>query len=419
MNVMKWDPAIPIENNMITRSVESAQSKVEGQNFEIRKYLVDYDDVVNIQRDVIYRMRDQVLSKSDLRVMISGYLSKELEMISSRNLGVDLEERDVDLIYRELSMVFPDNSDLYDKDQLSEITLEDFDNNINEYINIMFNKREIEFGDEVFIDLQKTILLMSIDQHWVDHLTIMDNMRQGIGLEAAGQRDPLIQYKRMSYQMFNELTERIGSTVARSIFRLAMNSNSTRPHKSNKKSSIPKKTKNQFENENKNEINRKLSRQDRWLNFSDPLGGFSHLQIKEFTNQKVYDSIISFYYGVIVERSLIIDTQEKYYKKNIGAGIPPNENFCENVFTDLYNLTYSNLREDYNKNFSINQDNKLSNFLYDENKFTYWLFKIRILNSQPEKLASDTKRGLDRLMNVKYNHFKKLSNDILNNKNYK
>ncbi len=158
---------------------------------------------------------------------------------------------------------------------------------------------------------------------------------------------------------------------------------------------------------------------DRWLNFSDPLGGFSHLQIKEFTNQKVYDSIISFYYGVIVERSLIIDTQEKYYKKNIGAGIPPNENFCENVFTDLYNLTYSNLREDYNKNFSINQDNKLSNFLYDENKFTYWLFKIRILNSQPEKLASDTKRGLDRLMNVKYNHFKKLSNDILNNKNYK
>ena len=263
MNVMKWDPAIPIENNMITRSVESAQSKVEGQNFEIRKYLVDYDDVVNIQRDVIYRMRDQVLSKSDLRVMISGYLSKELEMISSRNLGVDLEERDVDLIYRELSMVFPDNSDLYDKDQLSEITLEDFDNNINEYINIMFNKREIEFGDEVFIDLQKTILLMSIDQHWVDHLTIMDNMRQGIGLEAAGQRDPLIQYKRMSYQMFNELTERIGSTVARSIFRLAMNSNSTRPHKSNKKSSIPKKTKNQFENENKNEINRKLSRQER------------------------------------------------------------------------------------------------------------------------------------------------------------
>ena len=138
---------------------------------------------------------------------------------------------------------------------------------------------------------------------------------------------------------------------------------------------------------------------DRWLNFCD--------------------SIISFYYGVIVERSLIIDTQEKYYKKNIGAGIPPNENFCENVFTDLYNLTYSNLREDYNKNFSINQDNKLSNFLYDENKFTYWLFKIRILNSQPEKLASDTKRGLDRLMNIKYNHFKKISNDILNNKNYK
>tara|TARA_Y100000590_G_scaffold117723_1_gene134641 strand:+ start:45709 stop:46464 length:756 start_codon:yes stop_codon:yes gene_type:complete len=156
----------------------------------------------------------------------------------------------------------------------------------------------------------------------------------------------------------------------------------------------------------------------KWLNFSDPLGGFNHLQIKEFTNQKVYDSIISFYYGVIVERSLIIDTQEKYYKKNIGAGIPPNEDFCDNVFTDLYNLTYSNLREDYNKNFSFNRNNKSAFFLYDENKFTYWLFKIRILNSQPEKLASDTKRGLDRLLNIKNNHFKKISNDILNNKNY-
>ena len=125
----------------------------------------------------------------------------------------------------------------------------------------MFKKREIEFGDEVFIDLQKTVLLMSIDQHWVDHLTIMDNMRQGIGLEAAGQRDPLIQYKRMSYQMFNELTQRIGSTVARSIFRLAMNSNSTRSKKSNKKSSNSEKTKKQFINES--ESNRKLSRQER------------------------------------------------------------------------------------------------------------------------------------------------------------
>ena len=125
----------------------------------------------------------------------------------------------------------------------------------------MFNKREVEFGEEVFIDLQKTILLMSIDQHWVDHLTIMDNMRQGIGLEAAGQRDPLIQYKRMSYQMFNELTQRIGSTVARSIFRLAMNSNSTRSKKSNKKSSNSEKTKKQFINES--ESNRKLSRQER------------------------------------------------------------------------------------------------------------------------------------------------------------
>ena len=85
---------------------------------------------------------------------------------------------------------------------------------------------EEEFGEDLLLQFEKAVLIRIIDQHWVDHLTIMDNMRQGIGLEAAGQRDPLIQYKRMAYQMFNELNDRIGSGVARTIFRLAADGSS-------------------------------------------------------------------------------------------------------------------------------------------------------------------------------------------------
>ena len=272
MSVLKWDPEIPIENNMITRSVESAQAKVEGQNFEIRKYLVDYDDVVNIQRDVIYRMRDQVLEGIGLREMISGYLSKEIKIISSRYLSSDFEDRDTDGLLRDLSLIFPLNSNLFQENELKTISLEDFDKNVDIYIDSVFTLRKEEFGDIVLNQLQKTVLLMSIDQHWVDHLTIMDNMRQGIGLEAAGQRDPLIQYKRMAFQMFNELTARIGSTVARSIFRLAIGSapDSFKGNKVNTKSkSLSSKN---YNNLNSNGVrtsnietdpNRKLSRQER------------------------------------------------------------------------------------------------------------------------------------------------------------
>ena len=147
-----------------------------------------------------------------------------------------------------------------------------FDKNVDIYIDSVFTLRKEEFGDIVLNQLQKTVLLMSIDQHCVDHLTIMDNMRQGIGLEAAGQRDPLIQYKRMAFQMFNELTARIGSTVARSIFRLAIGSapDSFKGNKVNTKSkSLSSKN---YNNLNSNGVrtsnietdpNRKLSRQER------------------------------------------------------------------------------------------------------------------------------------------------------------
>ncbi|MCL0031008.1 preprotein translocase subunit SecA [Dehalococcoidia bacterium] len=222
MSVLKWDEQIPIENNMITRSVESAQGKVEGQNFEIRKYLVDYDDVVNVQRDLIYKMRDQVLGGEGLEDLILGFVKKEIDIVVSTHLSMDTEEWDIDNFYRDLLRIFPITSGLPDEKQLKSMRSDEIVDELGSFMKASYEGIEEEFGEDLLLQFEKAVLIRIIDQHWVDHLTIMDNMRQGIGLEAAGQRDPLIQYKRMAYQMFNELNDRIGSGVARTIFRVAV-----------------------------------------------------------------------------------------------------------------------------------------------------------------------------------------------------
>ena len=228
MNLFRWEADVPIENKMVSKSVETAQTKVEAQNFEIRKYLVDYDDVVNTQRDVIYQLRDKIIDGEDLRPTISGYLDEEVRAIVGDRIVGGSENYDVDGLYRELMTVFsslhgfPDKDDIYDMrpDEVEEVFLQ--------LVDQIYGIRTEEFGMDLLHRLERTIMLRTIDENWVEHLTSMDNMRQGIGLEAAGQRDPLVAYKRQAFQMFTSLDATIKSTVARTIFRVAMNQEPTR-----------------------------------------------------------------------------------------------------------------------------------------------------------------------------------------------
>lgn len=222
MNLFRWEADVPIENKMVSKSVETAQTKVEAQNFEIRKYLVDYDDVVNTQRDVIYKLRDKIIDGEDLRPTISEYIESEVRLIVQDRISGGSENYDVDGLYRELMTVFPTLDGFPDKDSIWDMRPEEVESTFVDLIDTIYDKRTGEFGEELLHKLERTIMLRTIDENWVEHLTSMDNMRQGIGLEAAGQRDPLVAYKRNAFQMFTGLDETIKSTVAKTIFRVAL-----------------------------------------------------------------------------------------------------------------------------------------------------------------------------------------------------
>jgi preprotein translocase subunit SecA len=222
MNMVRWNEDEPIQNRVISRSVESAQSKVEGQHFEVRKHLVDYDDVVNTQRDVIYKLRSQVLRGEGLRDTIFGYVEKELQAMVREHLTGDAENWNVEAFQRDLGQMFPVQEIFKDADDLYALDPDEVEEKLLSYAEELYDRREGEFGEDMMRRLETAIMTRSIDNLWVEHLTTMDNMRQGIGLEAAGQRDPLVQYKRQGFEMFQELIGQIESDIARTIFRVAL-----------------------------------------------------------------------------------------------------------------------------------------------------------------------------------------------------
>jgi preprotein translocase subunit SecA len=222
MGMFKWDEDEAIQNKMISRTVESAQSKVEGQHFEVRKTLVDYDDVVNTQRDIIYRLRQQILDGEGLRQTITGYLERELTAIVSQYLMGSQENWDISGFHREQMNVFPVREIFEDEDEIYEFDADEVTERLIDHAVDVYDKRESEFGDDMMRRLERAIMLKAVDSMWVEHLTTMDGMRQGIGLEAAGQRDPLVQYKRQGFEMFQDLILRIESNIARSVFRVAL-----------------------------------------------------------------------------------------------------------------------------------------------------------------------------------------------------
>ena len=222
MNLFRWEADVPIENKMVSKSVETAQTKVEAQNFEIRKYLVDYDDVVNTQRDVIYQLRDRVIDGEDLRPTITGYIEEEVRIIVAERINGGTENYDVEGLFRDLMQVFPTLDGFPEPEDIYELRPDEAEDLFVGLIDTIYDKRTKEFRAELLHKLERTIMLRTVDEHWVEHLTSMDNMRQGIGLEAAGQRDPLVAYKRQAFQMFTSLVTTINSTVARTIFRVAL-----------------------------------------------------------------------------------------------------------------------------------------------------------------------------------------------------
>ena len=210
----------PIQHKLITNAIERAQKKVEGRNFDIRKAILQYDDILNKQRKIIYEQRSKVLFSDNMSDIIFGMLEQLIEDITEGYLSEDIHPSDWDL----QGMVEYLNK-FYFTEELSVEDIEDKEREeIKDYL-IDFGKtnyrdKEEKFKEENMNKIARYIALRVIDRNWMSHLDNMDELRQGIGLRAYGQKDPLTEYKFESFDMFNEMTASIREDIIRSIFRI-------------------------------------------------------------------------------------------------------------------------------------------------------------------------------------------------------
>jgi len=219
------EEGVPIEHGMVTRAIANAQKKVEAHNFEIRKQLLEYDDVMNKQREVIYQHRRAVLSgenlTDDLRDMMAGLVESSLNVYCPAEQYP--EEWDMKGLVEMMQGQFGlditqgkhDGGDSL-RDVGRDALLEDLRTQVRE----AYERKEKELSSELMRFLEKTFMLQVIDHHWKDHLLGMDHLRDGIGLRGYGQKDPLIEYKREGYDLFAGMMERIKSDTLDRLFRV-------------------------------------------------------------------------------------------------------------------------------------------------------------------------------------------------------
>ena len=207
---------IPIEHDLITRSIENAQVKVEGYNFDLRKHLLEYDDVVNEQRRLIYDQRQLILTSDSLRDTVLTMVQEELSFAVTAHTAGDPVEWDLAGLQQSIRSILPLPQDYYP--QWDGMVAEQIEQWLLERAEELYALKEQQLGPESARQLERLLMLHIVDSHWVRHLTALDELRQGIGLRAFGQRDPLIEYKREAFDMFDELKATIAHDVAHRIY---------------------------------------------------------------------------------------------------------------------------------------------------------------------------------------------------------
>ncbi|HET97890.1 MAG TPA: preprotein translocase subunit SecA [Desulfurivibrio alkaliphilus] len=213
----------PIEHNMISKAIENAQRKVEGHNFEIRKHLLEYDDVMNKQREVIYSQRREVLSSTDLKEvvwemvedMVQGLVA---EFADEKVLSADW---DWDGLNERCAILFGFTPE-WDEAARADLNAEQLSDRLRQELLRRYEEREAQVGTENMRQLERIILLQMVDSHWKEHLLNMDHLKEGIGLRGYGQKNPLIEYKREGFQMFMEMIDRMREQTVSTLFRVRL-----------------------------------------------------------------------------------------------------------------------------------------------------------------------------------------------------
>ena len=220
----------PIQNKLISKTIESAQSKIEGFNFDTRKHVLEYDDVMNKQREVVYRKRRSVLELLEFRDETLHLLSEELDHIISFHTAAAEAEWNMQEIIAESNVMFPTLDEKEASKRLEVIRNDRSKDEVEkkglilEYLmgeaKKVYSEKDAAFGKEVWNSIQKALYLRSLDTLWMNHLDEIDYLRQGIGLRGYGQRDPLIEYKREAYDLFLGLMDTVRKTYLMTILKI-------------------------------------------------------------------------------------------------------------------------------------------------------------------------------------------------------
>ena len=227
MDTMKVQEDMPLESGMLSKTIEGAQKKKEGINFAIRKNTLQYDDVMNKQRELIYGQRNKVLNGEDIKDTVVKMIEETIDTYC--NLFLSAPIRDVwdfkGLREYFMGWLTAPNDFNYTPAELSNTDKEDIANMLKDRAEKLYEAREQEFGSELMREIERVMLLRSVDTNWMDHIDAMDQLRHGIGLRAYGQHDPVVEYRNDSYDMFEAMTNAIREQTAKLVLTVRVQRN--------------------------------------------------------------------------------------------------------------------------------------------------------------------------------------------------
>jgi preprotein translocase subunit SecA len=237
--IMNWagiEDDAPIELSLVSKAIENAQVRVEGHHFEIRKHLVDYDDVVNKHREVIYQERKKILSNGDIKAQIHSMIRDELSAIVATRY--DGEQPDAAGLLEDVTRIMPLPPEINSR-TLSQLRPEDIEEKLVENARSMYEKKEEAVGASNMRILERLVMLRVLDNLWTEHLTMMEHMRQGIGLQAVGQSDPLVAYKKEGHALFQSLLANIQHDLVHTIYHVDIVKRETAKAEGDKRNAVP------------------------------------------------------------------------------------------------------------------------------------------------------------------------------------
>jgi len=221
MERMGLEDDVAIESRLVSKTIESAQTRVEGFNFDIRKRVVDFDDVINKQRETIYAERDKVLRNEDLGETVRSFLDEEIDTLVAQYCSDELpEEWNIEGLVVAIKAMGLDGEGASEDDLWEVGSREGIRDHLRELVDVKLAAKEAEIGEADWPSVERVVLLRTIDSLWVEHLTELDDMRRGIGLRGYAQQDPLVEFRREAYNLYAELRGFIRHQLASSILRV-------------------------------------------------------------------------------------------------------------------------------------------------------------------------------------------------------